>query len=129
MSTPSEGNAGSRSEGATVWKERIERSRRSGLGIRAFCKQEGIRLSTYYRWRLKLYGRVKGKSKGRKNRPVKRAQRPFIPVRLKEEVAASLRSGNWACEVSGPRRVRLRLRERPAWGELLQLLTVMGGGG
>jgi len=129
MSTPRKDNAGSRSEGAVVWKERIERSRRSGLDIRAFCKQEGIRLSTYYRWRLKLYGRVKEESKGRKNKPVKRAKRAFIPVRVKEETTGAGSSGNWACEVSGPRRVRVRLRERPAWGELLQLLTVMGGAG
>ncbi len=129
MSTPSEGKVESRSEGAAVWKERIERSRESALPIRAFCKQEGIRLSTYYRWRLKLYGRVKGASKRRRHGPVKRAQRPFIPVRLKEEATGDLPSGNWACEVSGPRRVRLRLRERPAWGELLQLLTAMNGDG
>jgi hypothetical protein len=126
MSQPSEGKVRARSEGAAVWKERIERSRRSGLGIRAFCKQEGLRLSTYYRWRLKLYGRVKGKSKGRKNRPAKHAQRPFIPVKLKEAANPSS-SAPWACEVTGPRRVRLRLRERPGWGELLQMVTVMGG--
>jgi len=127
MSQPSEGKARARSEGAAAWKERIERSRQSGLGIRGFCKREGLRLSTYYRWRLQLYGRVKQKDKVRRDKPIRHAQRPFIPVQLKEGAPGGPATGNWACEVSRPGQVRLRLRERPAWGELLQLLTVMGG--
>jgi hypothetical protein len=127
MSKPSDDKGAGRSEGAAVWKERIERSRQSGLPIRAFCKREGVRLSTYYRWRLQLYGRVKQKGKLGKDKPIRRAQRPFIPVRVKEEGTVSPPSRTWACEVSGAGRVRVRLRERPAWGELLQLLAVMGG--
>jgi hypothetical protein len=128
MSQPSKGKARARSEGAAVWKERIERSRRSGLAIRTFCKQEGLRLSTYYRWRLKLYGRVNEKGKLRKHRALKRTERAFIPVQLKETVPHAS-SAQWACEMTGARRVRLRLRERPAWSELLQLLAAMGGSG
>ncbi|MFR8411218.1 MAG: IS66 family insertion sequence element accessory protein TnpA, partial [Butyricicoccus sp.] len=32
------------------WSARIQNCRSSGLSVRAWCRQEGINASTYYRW-------------------------------------------------------------------------------
>jgi hypothetical protein len=116
-----------RHDSAATWEQRLEECRQSGMSVRAFCRQHGIVISSYYRWHLKLKGRVQ---KARK-RPTggRHAGTPFIPVHVRREPASSsaLSAGTWACEVTGPQRVRLRLRERPEWRELLQLLAVMAG--
>ena len=36
------------------WSARIQDCRSSGLPVRAWCKQEGINASTYYRWEREL---------------------------------------------------------------------------
>jgi hypothetical protein len=94
--------------------------------VRAFCRQHGVGLSSYYRWHLKLKGRVRKAS--RRSRGVWRPESAFIPVKIRKEAGLASQAANeWACEVTGPRRVRLRLRERPEWRELLQLVAVMAG--
>lgn len=39
---------------ATVWRERIERQRVSGLPIRRFCEREGISDASFFAWRKRL---------------------------------------------------------------------------
>jgi transposase-like protein len=34
----------------TVWRERLKRQSESGLTIEAFCQQEGVSTSMFYRW-------------------------------------------------------------------------------
>ena len=36
------------------WSARIQNCRSSGLSVRAWCRQEGINASTYYRWEREL---------------------------------------------------------------------------
>jgi hypothetical protein len=118
-----------RHDNAATWEQRLEECRQSGMPVRAFCRQHGIVISSYYRWHLKLKGRVRRSRKRPALQGGRLLESPFIPVHLKESgsSAASLPAGTWACEVTGLRRVRLRLRERPDWRELLQLLAVMAG--
>jgi hypothetical protein len=121
------GRAVRKRERAATWEQRLEARQQSGIPVRTFCRQEGIGISTYYRWHLKLTGRVrKARRRPTDGRPV---DTPFIPVHVRQEADSwsAPAAGTWACEVTGPRRVRLRLRERPDWRELLQLLAVMAG--
>lgn len=122
------GSKGSRRrESAETWAQRLDACRQSGRPVREYCRREGIALSTYYRWNLKLKGRVR---KARKHSGGGRfPAASFIPVQVREEAhpTAHLSTGQWACEVTGASRVRLRLRERPDWRELLQLVAVMAG--
>ena len=34
----------------TEWRERLKRQSESGLTIEAFCQQEGVSTSMFYRW-------------------------------------------------------------------------------
>ena len=36
------------------WSARIQDCRSSGLSVRAWCKQEGVNATTYYRWEREL---------------------------------------------------------------------------
>lgn len=36
------------------WSARIQDCRSSGLPVRAWCRQEGINATTYYRWEREL---------------------------------------------------------------------------
>ena len=38
------------------WQQRLERFRRSGLSIPAFCDREGISTASFYSWRRRLQG-------------------------------------------------------------------------
>ena len=38
------------------WRKRFEQQKRSGLGIAAWCKQQGIRDNQYYYWQQRLGG-------------------------------------------------------------------------
>lgn len=42
------------SAAATVWRERIEQQRGSGLPIRRFCEQEGVSSASFFAWRKRL---------------------------------------------------------------------------
>ena len=118
-----------RRESAAVWEERIRRCRESGLAVRTFCRQEKFGMSSLYRWRLKL--KVGAGPSGRAPSPKEGhgPETPFIPVRVKEGGAASrsLPPGTWACEVVGPRGVRVRLRERPDLAGLREVVAVLAG--
>ena len=37
-----------------TWRERLERQRRSGLSIAAFCEREGVSTAAFYQWRRRL---------------------------------------------------------------------------
>ena len=39
------------------WREVIRRQAESGLSVRAFCRQAGVREPSFYAWRRKLAGR------------------------------------------------------------------------
>ena len=37
-----------------LWQQRLERFRRSGLTVPAFCDREGLSLTSFYAWRRRL---------------------------------------------------------------------------
>jgi transposase len=37
------------------WLQRLDRFRKSGLTVPAFCKREGISAASFYTWRRRLY--------------------------------------------------------------------------
>lgn len=38
-----------------VWAKRIRQCRDSGLGVQAWCAEQGLSYHTYYKWQQKLY--------------------------------------------------------------------------
>jgi hypothetical protein len=77
---------------AAEWREIIERYRQSGMGMKEFCVQEGLTLSTFEEW----YRR-------------QRRAEPR-PGRFVEVKPLGTTAGPWAVEVELPNGVRLRLR-------------------
>lgn len=111
---------------ANAWRRRLKNYERSGLAQAAFCRQQGIPLSTFTLWKRRLL-----------RTPAQKSPVAFIPVRLKEEpeaqtaavqaaAAQTAATGAWACEIIGPQ-VRLRLRERPDAAGLRKLVAVVAG--
>ena len=39
----------------TEWRERLKRQSESGLTVEAFCQQEGVSTSMFYRWQRQLH--------------------------------------------------------------------------
>ncbi len=39
---------------ATVWRDRIERQKSSGLPVRRFCEREGFSDASFFAWRKRL---------------------------------------------------------------------------
>ena len=77
------------------WEELVRRWRRGGLGVRAFCRAEGVPESAFYFWRHKLAGEhAGGNGSAAKAKPAEAASRsvrqisrrhepaPFLPVHV-----------------------------------------------
>ncbi len=77
---------------AAEWQGIIARYRRSGLGMREFCAQEGLTLRTFEEWY-------------RQQRRAERGKGQFVEVK-----APDVPAGLWAVEVEFPTGVRLRVR-------------------
>ena len=45
------------------WQERIIECRSSGEPVKTWCREQGISVTTYYRWEREIFGRV-GREKG-----------------------------------------------------------------
>jgi len=37
-----------------IWQERVRQCRTSGMGVKAWCKAQGLDFTTYYRWEKKV---------------------------------------------------------------------------
>ena len=73
------------------WAGVLERQRRSGLGATAFCRREGLVLTTFHKWKARLAPAEGG---GR-----------FVEVKRSEG-----RGTAWSMEVELPHGVVLRIR-------------------
>lgn len=40
---------------ASLWRDRVERQRRSGLSIWEYCRREGFSAGSFYAWKRRLY--------------------------------------------------------------------------
>jgi hypothetical protein len=57
------------------WAERLERYRRSGQTVAAFCSHERVAVPTFYQWKRKL-------ANDGASRPTRNNRRGFKPVRI-----------------------------------------------
>lgn len=78
--------------GAKEWRAILQRFEGAGQGTRAFCRREGVALSSFQRWRQRL------------DRP---AAAPFVEL---VAAPASAPPVAWALEVSLPNGTTLRFR-------------------
>ena len=46
-----------------AWQERVMECRSSGEPVKTWCREQGISVTTYYRWEREIFGRV-GREKG-----------------------------------------------------------------
>lgn len=52
---------------ASLWRDRVERQRRSGLTILEYCRREGFSAGSFYAWKRRLHAsRSTGESKAKK---------------------------------------------------------------
>ena len=58
------------------WRQILQRKDASGLSVRAFCRQEGIRESSYYFWRQTI--------RDRDAQPQATARDAFVPAAISE---------------------------------------------
>jgi len=67
------------------WREAVSRQRQSGLGVRAFCAAEGLKVPAFYFWKQEIgrrdAGRPGGGRAGRKPGPAFVELLPPAPVR------------------------------------------------
>lgn len=77
---------------AVEWSSLIAQYRQSGLGMKAFCEQEGLTLRTFENW----YRRVRRSETGKGQ---------FVEVTPPRVLASP-----WAVEIEFPSGVRLRVR-------------------
>src|SRR3954469_11131165 len=47
------------------WREAVSRQRQSGLGVRAFCAGEGLKVPAFYFWKQEIGRRDAGRPGGR----------------------------------------------------------------
>lgn len=88
----------------THWRRIIAKQRRSGLGVRAFCRAHDVRESAFHFWRGELKRRQAEREQRRDQPP---AAPMFVPVRIAESdtpagaIEIVLASG-WRVHVATP---------------------------
>lgn len=79
------------------WRERIERWRRSGLSVVAFCRQEQVSQASFFNWRKRLSltssKRRPSRSSGGPDRRPRFVQLPAAPWPGSEEIRIALPGG------------------------------------
>lgn len=78
------------SEKARYWRAVLQRQRRSGLSIAAFCRSEGVAEASFYSWKRVLGGGTAKAKKPRQAATPKAAReaspaRGFVPVQITRE--------------------------------------------
>jgi len=68
------------------WREAVSRRERSGVTVRQFCRDEGLRETTYHFWRRELRKRDREKNsanaRSAKKTLKRKAPSPFVSVEL-----------------------------------------------
>ncbi len=107
------------------WRETFERFARSGLNVRAFCRQESLRESAFYFWRRELARRDGERPAQPKSRPPRTPRRltklpEFLPVRV---TGPSVPSAGFVLELAGGG--VLRLPESISTARLAEIVTAL----
>lgn len=87
---------------AKQWERLIDRFKRSGLNLQAYCRQESIHVSSFYRWRSQLDKALSASTES----STAGERSPFI------ELGALPSGGCWEVELSLGDGLSLRLRRR-----------------
>ena len=93
------------------WRLVMEEFRGSGLGVREFCRREGLRESSFYAWPRELGNREANNSArpkvSRPNRNGKKTQKPATPAIV--EVVTRSTASSQAIEIETPAGFTIRL--------------------
>ena len=78
------------SERREYWQRLIREHRTSGLGVRAFCKANGLSEPLFYYWRR--YSRATGTNSAQDSKSPRRARTamPFVPVKIQPVTASGM---------------------------------------
>ena len=100
---------GRRDAGREVfWREVVGRQAASGLGVRAFCRQEKLAESAFHWWRREIARRDAPKRPARLRPSTQLANRPaFLPVVVKGQQHGQQREEAITIELAGRRVLRL----------------------
>ncbi len=102
------------------WRDAIERQRVSGLGVRPFCRREGLGESSFHAWKRTL--RKRDADRSATERPSSDAtvsREAFVPVSLMEERTAA------PIEIVVPGGYAVRVADRCDAQSLRCVLTVL----
>ncbi len=118
------------------WRRVVRRQARSGLSVRAWCREHGERESLLYWWRAELARRDEEEGEQKVGRAAGTSARAggdgeqrlpgFVPVRVVEEVTGSS-AGRIEIVLVGGRRIRVLGRVDRA--ELAEVVAVLEGQG
>lgn len=82
---------------ASLWRDRVERQRRSGLSILEYCRREGFSAGSFYAWKRRLHASrstAERKSKKRGEQRTSHGQSPrggFVQFPLTVDSAIEVR--------------------------------------
>jgi transposase len=104
------------------WRGVVQRHAASGLGVRAFCRQQGLAESAFYAWRRTIQQRdAAARSESKATLP--NDAQAFVPV----VVTGAPREPNIVMELAGGRVLRVQPPVSPGWlAELLHALEAQG---
>jgi hypothetical protein len=123
-------------EWVEAWTKRVSQWQASGLSQAEYCRRNGIKLTTFNFWKLRVLKQQPGPARHRKPRAVsgphpvakqKRvriASKPaarFIPVAVRPDAAHSA----WWCEIACRNGRVLRLSEKPPSEVLRELMSAL----
>lgn len=113
-----------RSEKAEFWRLVLKRQRKSGLSIRAFCRQENLSEPLFFAWRKRIEG--PGHTAGAPEKQATRRALPsssFLPVELTDK--PKLEAGGIVLEIMTPGGLTLRFGECLPSRRLSDLLSTV----
>ena len=96
------------------WRQVVDRWRRSGLAVPAFCRREGLNQATFYRWRWELKRRDQPKP-------------TFLPVRVIADKPAAPAGGSIEVVLANGRCLRVGAGFDPH--TLVQVVALLEEGG
>lgn len=97
------------------FRELMSSHQESGLGVKAFCSNEGIKESTFYYWKKKLQGKDKAKGfiplvVAPAGKALKRQHRYKSSTELNPDTTQQTDTDDYLLEVVYPNGTRLRIR-------------------
>jgi transposase-like protein len=110
-----------------IWRQHIERQRRSKLTVRGFCAQAGISEPSFYAWRSELTRRdsetgQSAPSESQTSRPTASPKPRFLPVTIAEYPRAAATASQVEVVLPSGLLVRVPAQDTAALRTVLELL-------